>query len=96
MKLYLAVQSIEEMDDKQGLVNNHSIIEESIKMNLMLKKKGRSHRSVIGFNWKDVTEIINSVSIGNEEEGSDVTKQKYFVDIKSEVVNLLVGKMNTM
>ena len=90
MKLYTIIQSIDE--NKEMTVNRHSVLEASIKLYLKLKKKGKTHRSVIDRNRSDVNEIENTHKIGDINIGVSNRSD----NIKSEIVGLLVKKMNCM
>ena len=91
MKLYLAIEKLSVIAD--STVNRHSVMEDSMKLYLKLKKQGKSHRSVIDRNRRDVREIENSISINmNETDGLTSVSRKTVV--KSELIGLLVKSMN--
>ena len=85
MKMYRAIQSLDVTD--QVAVKSHSILEETIKIYRSLKKTGKSHRSVIDRNRSDVNDIEEAVPLNMPMESNERT-------IKSELINLLVTKMN--
>ena len=81
MKLYYALMSVEV--DKNFLKDKYAILEGSMTIYSKLKRKGKVHRSVLGRNKTDISEIERLSSNGNE-------------DAKKEVMDLLVNKMNNM
>ena len=88
MKLYMTVEEIVLTDET---VNRHSVLEDSVKLYLKLKKKGKTHRSVLDRNRKDVLEIEKGNAIYVSEGGMERKSV-----VKSELIGLLVGKMNNM
>ena len=69
------------------------ILESTMKLYLKSKKKGKSHRSVIDTNRRDVTEIelTNTLATSMETHGTHVIKK----EVVSDLINLLVLKMNS-
>ena len=90
MKLYQAVKDFR--IESNVTLNKHSILEGAMKMYLKLKKKGKSHRSVIDRNLRDVSEIENSIGVNN----NIIHESAINVRVKEETIGLLVKKMALM
>ena len=67
-------------------------MEDSVKLYLRLKKKGKSHRSVIDRNKLDVYEIEATNPISFNTIGGSI---RNYNRIKKEMIGLLVSKMNS-
>ena len=72
------------------IVNKHSILEDTMKAYLKLKKIGKSHRSVIERQHSDVTSIQDLFPVDGCNRRQDMT------DFKVSLVDTLVKRMNSM
>ena len=95
MKMYLALDSVK-MDE--NLINEKfSIMEGAVKNYSKFKRIGKTHRSVCDRNVKDVDEIANSIPLNVEDHSSHIgTNQNGSVNVKNELIGLLLDKMAVM
>ena len=105
MKLYTVMEGIDNIDS--SLVSEkHSIMETAIKQYSKLKKIGKTHRSVLDKNQRDVHDIetsfpLRKISPANTTNRIDcmtnrINDHKNLNHIKEETIGLLVNKMNKM
>ena len=94
MKLYAV---IENMDVDNSLMSDkYAIMENTIKKYSKLKKLGKTHRSVLDKNRRDVSEIAKTHPITSGTDATTVHPLKRSVCIKDELVGLIVDKMNKL
>ena len=90
MKLYQVVKDVK--IESNVTLNKHSILEGAMKLYLKLKRKGKSHRSVIDRNLRDVSEIENSICVNDNR----IQQSNANAIVKKEMIGLLVKKMTLM
>ena len=73
-----------------AITNKYSIQESLIKVYSKLKKKGKTHRSVLGRNLNDILEIDQSIPL----DAGSIAKSDGNTHIKEEIIGKLVLKMN--
>ena len=94
MKLYAV---IENMDVDNSLMSDkYAIMENTIKKYSKFKKLGKTHRSVLDKNRRDVSEIAKTHPITSGTDATTVHSLKRSVCIKDELVGLIVDKMNKL
>ena len=96
MKMYMVIHNMNlegiTMDGANELIDKHSVLESAMKLYLKLKKKGKTHRSVLDRNRSDVNEIENSSFSFSNTNGQSGNK----IVVKKEMIDLLVQRMNVM
>ena len=93
MKLYRAVNDVS--FGENGTVNKHNVLESSIKLYLKLKKKSKSHRSVIDKNQSDLSQI-EKYNYDNviETVVSKVNKNDIKTNDQCELIGTILKKMS--
>ena len=107
MKLYVALQSL--ANSETIIPDKHSILEGTIQAYAKLKRKGKSHRSVIDRNAGDVRSIQRSFPLTDDTNGrSDVgmngidsgnngkVQLNENKNVKKEIIGSLLDKMSCM
>ena len=92
MKLYKALQELGIADGDTDIPDKYSVMEGAIKQYYKLKKKGRTHRSVLDRNSRDILEIEASVPV----DANSNHKSYGNTHIKEELIGKLLDEMNTM
>ena len=91
MKLYKSIKNLTKQDNQEDKdkLKNYAINEQTMKLYLRLKKKGKTHRSVIDRHLKDVQAVEREEPLPNKP-----TNDKR--DNKDTIIKLLVQRMNSM
>ena len=95
MKMYHILASVDM--EESVLADKYSIMEGMMKRYSKLKKKGKTHRSVLDRNKLDVYEIEQSFPLGTTSSMSSRRKnEETSIDVKTEVINMILDKMHTI
>ena len=86
MKLYKVIEQIN--GDGKKTFNKLSVLEQTIKLYSKMKKVSKSHRSILDMNMSDVNEIANN--------DSAVAQSHDKIELKDEMIGILLEKMNSM
>ena len=92
MKLYRVVKDVS--FGENGVVNKHNVLESTMKLYLKLKKKVKSHRSVIDNNQSDLNLITNDYNSVIDRLVSKVNKNNIKTEGHNELIGVLLKKMN--
>ena len=92
MKMYKALKDLEVDSDNIIQSDRYSIMEGAIKKYCLMKKKGKTHRSVIDRNRADIMEIEQSIPL----HPNAMSKNDGNTHIKDEMIGKLIIKMNSM
>ena len=90
MKLYKVVEELN--SERKQAVSKHSILEKTLKLYAKMKKLSKSHRSVLDMNITDVHDTEN-IDIVN---GNTIVQSDNKIEVKDEIIGLLLQKMNSM
>ena len=85
MKLYRAIDSVSFGDDVN--LNKHTILESTLKIYLKLKKKSKSHRSVLDQHKRDLSQLEDN------DYNRVIEHVVHKTDIKIEGQNELIGDL---
>ena len=91
MKLYLAFSELSE-EEHSAITDKYSVMEGAIKKYSRMKKKSKTHRSVMDMNGDDILEIERSIPLHRNRN----YKSEKDTHIKVEMIGKLVNKMNSM
>ena len=91
MKLYLAFSELLE-EEYSAITHKYSVMEGAIKKYSRMKKKSKTHRSVMDMNGDDILEIEQSIPLHRNRN----YKSEKDTHIKVEMIGKLVNKMNSM
>ena len=92
MKLYRVVKDVS--FGENGVVNKHNVLESTMKLYLKLKKKAKSHRSVIDNKQSDLDLITNDYNSVIDSVVSKVNKNNIKTEGHNELIGVLLKKMN--
>ena len=93
MKLYKAIEQINS-EEETKLVQRHSVLEDTMKLYSKMKKVSKSHRSVIDMNLRDVRRIASPSS--DNLVANTMAQSRNKIEVKDEIIGLLLKKMNSM
>ena len=95
MKMHKALRELDTTDGDTVIPDKYAIMEGAIKQYCKLKKKGRTHRSVLGRNSRDILDIEASIPLDATSNRKNYGNT-HIKHVKEELIGKLLDKMNAM